>query len=73
MFKYNGNSGGYSKLNDKVVILHTNSQLDGVTGELVGYAASENYVGIVLLDTPLATGEKAVVMPIVCLSLKEIK
>ena len=68
---YNRNQRPIPALNDRVTICYTSSSLDTKTGTVVGwYNRNDNfrYIAIVLLDEELSSGEKAVTVPVVCLT-----
>lgn len=70
IFKYDRGNGDYPHLNDKVTLAHLNFYLDGREGTIVGWGDAGKISAIVLLDDYLVTGEKAVVLPVVCLIKK---
>lgn len=71
IFKYDRGNGDYPRLNDRVALAHLNFYLDRREGTIVGWGDAGKISLIVLLDEQLITGEKAIVLPVVCLIKKE--
>jgi hypothetical protein len=68
-YKYDKNEGGPVSLNDHVVTCHlpVGQELLGKTGTIAG--GVDSYIAIVILDTPMVNGARAICMPVVCLKL----
>lgn len=64
---YNKGNGGLPKINDRVFICHTNSELDGMTGTIIGWVHNQS-LAILLLDEP-NTDQRGILMGVVCLDI----
>lgn len=67
MFKYDANTGDTPALNDRVKIIHTNSDMDGLTGIIGGFGDVHDIIALIVMDNEYM-GRKVVSMPVVCLT-----
>lgn len=66
MLKYDRDLGGEAQLDDLVKIVHTASDMDGMTGQIGGWGDLSGYIALIILDDRYM-GRKVVGMPVVCL------
>jgi hypothetical protein len=68
MFQYDGNTGGFAKLGDRVEVVRSGHHSDGIRGKIGGWGdSSDCVIALVALDEPLPDGRSIVGWPIVCL------
>jgi hypothetical protein len=71
MFQYDGNTGGFPKLGDRVEVVRSGDRNDGIRGKIGGWGDHDCLIALVALDEPLADGRAIVGWPVVC--LKEVR
>lgn len=65
---YDKGTGGIPVVGDKVETCHLGEVRDGeFVGTFAGWTSFDRIAGIVILDTPMKTGELAISMPPTCL------
>ncbi len=70
MLHYNKGTGGIPAVYDKVVILHTASDMDSLRGVITGWVTPDHQIAIVTLEKPLPNYDCiSVSMPVVCLDI----
>lgn len=67
MLNYNKNKGNTPKINDRVIVCHTYSDMDGLIGFVGGWVDCHQMIAIVILDRKYYE-HTAVTMPVVCLN-----
>ena len=68
--KYDSGSGEEAQVGDLVIVtrVKTDSESDGLCGQLIGFYDSYKQMAIIILERPNSRGETAVTWPTVCLS-----
>lgn len=67
MFRYNTNTGDFPKLGDRVEVVNSGLEVDGIKGTIGGWNGLDCVVALIALDQPMEDGRTIVAWPVVCL------
>ncbi len=67
MFRYNANTGDFPKLGDRVEVVNSGLEVDGIKGTIGGWNGLDYVIALIALDEPMEDGRTIVAWPVVCL------
>lgn len=67
MYRYDANEGGFPKIGDRVEVVRSGDEVDGLRGTIGGWGDYTMVTALIALDKPMDDGRTIVTWPVVCL------